>query len=531
MIYKITDEQHFQVLADSFSISPSETGYELYFSANGTDFSPFTTVAAGQNKQFVNMANGNYYYLSGNVGEVELNWSRECGGGGGGSAAGVSSIDGQTGALTTKTIGGQSILGSGDIPVGGGDSKYVVVEALSAVTSPVEGMIAYVPAYSVDNTYDFVKYQVTPYVENVEGSIGWLRREDTNQISEIYQSGPYFYHQPWEQGNGDFEFRKSSWDDPYDGRQKIYTALWRSYIDAEDPHNSWIEISTALTQEILLFDVNIDTTTTSLTSETVTTYYSEAFYQYENGAWKEMYIPEIFDFDKATTAQRVALFNTIKLNPIEGDWNTKMAFFAKFENDQRVETKVKLQFCDIYSSDEWLFFSATFAKIDNGEGVVSPIIRLYYDGHYDKEVWALEKSSVGNSEILRDGRLQYDMALSAFTLNGSTDYNVTGNTCSWDGPYDWGDINEVLNSGAGRIPSFRFDMYPGNDDYNPVLSMAFPSISISSFSPAVTCTDRDGNQADFNKEVEYNYGRYSIKLWASPDSYYRYANIRLVENS
>lgn len=118
MIYNISGEQPFQVLSDSFSVSPSQSGYDLYLSADGFNYSRFATVASGTTKQFTGMNNGNYYILSGNTSEVKVNWERDCGGGGGG-AAGVSSLDGQTGALTTKTIGGQSILGEGDIPAGG----------------------------------------------------------------------------------------------------------------------------------------------------------------------------------------------------------------------------------------------------------------------------------------------------------------------------------------------------------------------------------------------------------------------------
>lgn len=51
-------------------------------------------------------------------------------GGGGGTSAGVSSIDGQTGALTTKTINGNAILGSGDIVISGGsgDADAVILD-------------------------------------------------------------------------------------------------------------------------------------------------------------------------------------------------------------------------------------------------------------------------------------------------------------------------------------------------------------------------------------------------------------------
>ena len=120
MIYSINGEQPFQVNSDSFSVSPSESGYDLYLSADGVNYSNFATVASGVTRQFTNMNEGNYYRLMGNTSLVKVNWERSCGGGGGGGTAGVSSLDGQTGALTLKTVNGNALLGSGDIVISGG---------------------------------------------------------------------------------------------------------------------------------------------------------------------------------------------------------------------------------------------------------------------------------------------------------------------------------------------------------------------------------------------------------------------------
>ena len=133
MIYSISGEQPFQVNSDSFSVSPSESGYDLYLSADGVNYSNFATVAANTTRQFTSMNNGNYYILSGNTSEVKVNWDREChGGGGGGGTAGVSSLDGQTGALTLKTVNNNSLLGSGNIEISGGSEiKSYVLDDLS----------------------------------------------------------------------------------------------------------------------------------------------------------------------------------------------------------------------------------------------------------------------------------------------------------------------------------------------------------------------------------------------------------------
>ena len=135
MVYKLNGEQPFQVLSSDFSISPSESGYELYFSADGFNYTSFATVGAGVTRQFTGMNAGNYYKLMGNTGEVSVNWERDCcGGQGGGGVAGVSSLNGQTGALTTKTINGNDILGSGDITISGSGSSVSYSQTLTAGT-------------------------------------------------------------------------------------------------------------------------------------------------------------------------------------------------------------------------------------------------------------------------------------------------------------------------------------------------------------------------------------------------------------
>lgn len=96
MIVKINGQEHFQVLATNFTIGASATGYELMFSADGVDFSPLFTVSAGQERMVTEVANGAFYYLRGNDGEVSINWQREChsgGGGGGGYVLPTASAD------------------------------------------------------------------------------------------------------------------------------------------------------------------------------------------------------------------------------------------------------------------------------------------------------------------------------------------------------------------------------------------------------------------------------------------------------
>lgn len=73
MILQIQGERPFQVLAHSFSVSPSSEGYTLQYSANGTEWTSFETeVPADENLVVVNCAFGQYIKLSGNNSEVTV---------------------------------------------------------------------------------------------------------------------------------------------------------------------------------------------------------------------------------------------------------------------------------------------------------------------------------------------------------------------------------------------------------------------------------------------------------------------------
>lgn len=90
MIEKINGEQPFQILSDAFTIGPSQTGYDLQISANGTDYSTLFSVAANTTRLVNNVSNGAFFRLKNNVGEVDVNWRTTCksGGSGGGSGSG-----------------------------------------------------------------------------------------------------------------------------------------------------------------------------------------------------------------------------------------------------------------------------------------------------------------------------------------------------------------------------------------------------------------------------------------------------------
>ena len=76
MINKIiTGEEPFQVLAHSFAVSPSNEGYTLNYSANGTDWTAYDDATPGGENLIVNgIAKGMFFKLAGNNSEVVINY-------------------------------------------------------------------------------------------------------------------------------------------------------------------------------------------------------------------------------------------------------------------------------------------------------------------------------------------------------------------------------------------------------------------------------------------------------------------------
>lgn len=152
MQYKISNEQPFQVLCSSFSISPSQQNYTLNISADGRNYSPLFTVASGQTRLVTGVASGSYYKLVGNQSEVTVNWVRSCndGGSGTGGNAGelepvtdfpVGAVAGTVVALSSGgTVGVYQYDGTDWAPIGGGDMSnyYTKAETDAAITGATQ---------------------------------------------------------------------------------------------------------------------------------------------------------------------------------------------------------------------------------------------------------------------------------------------------------------------------------------------------------------------------------------------------------
>ena len=75
MVRIINNEDAFQVLAHSFSLSPSSEGYTLAYSANGTDFTNYSEAVPANETLIVNgIAKGMFFKAVGNGSELALTY-------------------------------------------------------------------------------------------------------------------------------------------------------------------------------------------------------------------------------------------------------------------------------------------------------------------------------------------------------------------------------------------------------------------------------------------------------------------------
>lgn len=132
MQIKITGEQPFQVLSTTFTIGPSTSGYDLYFSADGVNYTQLFTVGANVNRQVTQVAAGSYYKLVGNTGNVVVNWYGNCVVDSGGGGTQYTAGDGiQISGSTISVKAGEGLgFSGGTLILSGGTSVTYLNEGI-----------------------------------------------------------------------------------------------------------------------------------------------------------------------------------------------------------------------------------------------------------------------------------------------------------------------------------------------------------------------------------------------------------------
>ena len=185
MQYKIIDERPWQILSNAMTIGPSSTGYQLQVAADGRNYTTLFTVSAGITRQITNLSSGSYFRMKGNVGEVTVNWVRDCSGGGGGNAGELEPVNefpvdapaGTVVALASgDTVGVYQYDGTDWAPIGGGDMSnyYTKAETDAAITSA---------------TQDFVtEADITAATSPIQEQVDDIERVTATALTELHDS-------------------------------------------------------------------------------------------------------------------------------------------------------------------------------------------------------------------------------------------------------------------------------------------------------------------------------------------------------
>ena len=178
---------------------------------------------------------------------------------------------------------GNTLVVSGSSGSGGGN--YLIVDSLSDISEPYEGLEAYVKERT-----EYVEY--TGYTIDAsqisEGYAAHIYYDGSNEKS-VYRSGEAFY---WEWDNGTTEV----------------------FIDKEDFYykiNSEHTVFTVLLKNPAAYVTFEEGVTTATTSNTFEIFHKAVTYRYNGTEWEEYQPPKVYYLDEMTQSERVDLYNEI----------------------------------------------------------------------------------------------------------------------------------------------------------------------------------------------------------------------------
>ena len=168
---------------------------------------------------------------------------------------------------------------------GGSGGNYLIVDSLSDISNPYEGLEAYVK-------------ERTEHLQYTGYTI------DASQINEGYAAHIYYdgaYEEAVYRSGGSFHW---GWDNDNTDR----------FIDEEDFYykiNSEHTVFTVLLKNPAAYVTFEEGVTTATTSNTFEIFHKAVTYRYNGTEWEEYQPPKVYYLDKMTQAERVDLYNEI----------------------------------------------------------------------------------------------------------------------------------------------------------------------------------------------------------------------------
>lgn len=168
---------------------------------------------------------------------------------------------------------------------GGSNGNYLIVNSLSDITNPYEGLEAYVKERT-----EYLEY--TGYTIDAsqisEGYAAHIYYDGANEAA-VYRSGGAFY---WEWNND----------------------ITDTFIDKVDYYykiNSEHTVFTVLLKNPAAYVTFEGGVTTATTSDTIEIFHKSVTYRYNGTEWEEYQPPKVYYLDKMTQAELLALYNDI----------------------------------------------------------------------------------------------------------------------------------------------------------------------------------------------------------------------------
>lgn len=493
MEQKVRGEQPFQVLSTSFTISPSSSGYDLYFSADGREYTNLFTVGAGVNRQVTQVAAGSYYLLFGNTDEVTINWILNCESGSGGGGGGYVLPPATQNTLGGVKIGsGVTVASDGTISVeGGGGGDYIVVDQLSDITDPYNGMLVYVK-YKRLNGWAIDASQIS------EGYVANIHYDGTEGTRvQVYRSSTSFFW-GWHNDATDWTWGQNIW-------YKIDTQNGIFYCACEDP-NAYVD--------------NLDPSATSAATAAEITI--DKLYMYDGNEWVEkMFAPREYYINNMNNSERAALFNEIStlLRNNNDSINIPVLlrnykFYAKYIIDGQRWGEVF--FSNFEGGDIWLIgckpTKLTFPFDMYRIGVI-----LHPDGTVDYDASTISMPSIpyflsvsfGNEDI---GGLSFNTSTGEFTLGG-VDYASGDTTTPVQDVYDYLLVINGLLTRAGEYDDGAGTIYKCINVHTLTITDNGEDITLTS--PVISAkgiTSYTVDDIEFNREITFDYGAWKLVM-------------------
>lgn len=168
---------------------------------------------------------------------------------------------------------------------GGSNGNYLIVNSLSDISEPYEGLEAYVKERT--EHLEYTGYTIDAS-QISEGYVAHIYYDGANETA-VYRSGEGFY---WEWDNGTTE----------------------KFIDKGDYYykiNNEHTVFTVLLKNPAAYVTFEEGVTTATTSDTIEIFHKSVTYRYNGTEWEEYQPPKVYYLDEMTQSERVDLYNEI----------------------------------------------------------------------------------------------------------------------------------------------------------------------------------------------------------------------------